>query len=118
MYAPPSFPVLLHAVCAGAREELCGVGVAEGGGVEERRAAVVVDSVDVGAAQRDERLEAVVVAAGGRTVQRSEAVLHSVRSSHSHINQTEFNQISPLFGRTDTFAGLRLILPRSKLPVR
>ena len=65
--------------------------MAEGGGVEERGAAVVVDGVDVGAAQRDERLEAVVVAAGGRAVQRREAVLRSVRSSVKP-NSIKFHQ--------------------------
>ena len=49
--------------------------MAESGGVEEGGAAVVVDSVGVGAAEGNQRLEAVVVAAGRRAVQSREAVL-------------------------------------------
>ena len=72
---PPALLVLHHAVCARAHEELGCIGVTEGGGVEEGRAAVVVDSVDVGAAESDERLKAVVVSAGSGAVERGETVL-------------------------------------------
>ena len=51
--------------------------MSEGGGVEEGGAAVVVDGVGVGAAEGDQRLEAVVVAAGRSAVQSREAILRS-----------------------------------------
>ena len=78
---PPALPVLYHAVGARAHQELGGVGVAERGGVEEGGAAAVVDGVGVGAAEGDQRLEAVVVAAGRRAVQSGEAVLRGVMTT-------------------------------------
>ena len=66
--------------------------MAESGGVEEGGASVVVDGVGVGAAEGDERLEAVVVAAGRRAVQSGETVLRS----NDNISKTS--------GKARTFA--------------
>ena len=73
-------------------QEFGRVCVAESGGVEEGGASVVVDGVGVGAAEGDERLEAVVVAAGRRAVQSGETVLRS----NDNISKTS--------GKARTFA--------------
>ena len=52
-YLPSSFFVLLVRICAIAEQEVGAIGVAQGDGVEEGRAPVVVGDVDLSVAKAD-----------------------------------------------------------------
>ena len=56
-----SFFVLLIGIHAPVKEKLGTVGMAQRDGVEQRRTSVSVDDVDIGSAQRHQRLQAITV---------------------------------------------------------
>lgn len=85
----PPLPVLYPRVRPLLEQELHTVCVAEGDGVEECRAAVVLERVDGRAAEHDEGLDAVVVAAAGRAVERRQAVLVDALHVRAGVHQAQ-----------------------------